>query len=361
MAPRKNRLSERFKLSERGFFYDDCVTENPLPQHAENLRQSMLDFAFQNLEIDTNIVNDDLTKERAERLSRGGYSEEQWKIFYREKFFSPIEQITSNPSGSRSDSEVTWVTFNNTGLDDTIPGALENEKQPKPDYGFYLPMYHLENECYIPETNEHKGLKWHKNATPSIVESFSWSVLKELYEHGLRPSPLGIFDGSNKEPRENDLKCFPWLVVEFKKQDESENVKREVYRQAVNASGCAVRLNQIAAKYAVELVDEAHVPPIPVVTTIGSTVKVWITYHGKRFLAYHDDNKWRQCNREHGGYVMQCVWEGDMTQPRDIVSGGLHTPVLVALDIRVERAVLDGGLACAYKAIHNHIPTQDLK
>ncbi|KAF4986185.1 hypothetical protein FGRMN_10951 [Fusarium graminum] len=305
----------------------------PLPRHVEVLQQSMLDFSFEDLEFDLNFNQDDAAREKAERLARGGYSEERWKVFFRENLFNQIEQSASISKGSRrvsrcnyyydaiiADSEATWKTFNGTELDSSIPGAIENETQPRPDYGIYLPMYHLVGKSHIPETAEHKGLKWHDSPTPSIVESFSWSVLKELHDHGLPPSPINALEASGKEPRENDLKCFPWFVVEHKKQDNSEKSKREAYRQAVNASGCAVRLNQIAAKYAVRLAHDAHVPPTPTVTTVGPLVKVWITYFQRKgFMAYHDDEKWQRCNRDHGGYVMQCIWEGDMTQSRDIV------------------------------------------
>ncbi|GKU07875.1 hypothetical protein FLAG1_05768 [Fusarium langsethiae] len=332
MPPGKKK-SERFRLSEGGFFYDEDLTHNPLPLHVELLRQSMLDFAFENLELDMNVDKDDAVKEKAERFARGGYSEEHWKVFFRENFFNPLEQSALITNGSRrvsrcnyyydtikADSEAMWVIFNGTGQDGSIPGSVENRTQPKPDYGFYLPMYHLTDGYDIPETTEHKGLKWHKSSTPLLVESFSWSVLKSLHKHGLQPSPVNIFDVSDKKPRETDLKCYPWLVVEHKKCDESEKSKNEVCRQAVNASGCAVRLNQLAAKYAFQLTDEAHVPPIPTVTSIGPKVKVWITYFGKGFMAYHDNKEsWRRCNRIHGGYVMQCIWKGDMTQPRDIV------------------------------------------
>ncbi|KAF4944788.1 hypothetical protein FSARC_14586 [Fusarium sarcochroum] len=92
------------------------------------------------------------------------------------------------------------------------------------------------------------------------------------------------------------------IVVEHKKHDKSEQLKRKAYRQAVSASACAVRLNQIAAKYAVQQIKDAHVPPTPAVTTIGPVVKVWITYFGRGFMAYYDDESWQRCNREHSGY-----------------------------------------------------------
>jgi hypothetical protein len=175
---------------------------------------------------------------------------------------------------------------------------FENHRAPKPDCGFYFPFYNLTAKIHIPATANHKALQWHKASTPSLVESFSLSVLQNLHGHGLRPSPFNAF---TKRTKEKDLKCFPWLVVEHKKEQKSERLKMEAYCQAVNASGCAVRLNQIAAKYAVGLVGEAHVPPVPAVTTVGPEVKVWITYFAKDFMAYQKAGKMRRWHG--GGYV----------------------------------------------------------
>lgn len=69
-----------------------------------------------------------------------------------------------------------------------------------------------------------------------------------------------------------------------------EKLREVAYCQAVNGSGCAVRLNQIAAKYTPELARDGHVPPIPSVTTVGPEVKVWITYYIKDFFQYYDDD-----------------------------------------------------------------------
>ncbi|EXL90814.1 hypothetical protein FOIG_16016 [Fusarium odoratissimum NRRL 54006] len=154
---------------------------------------------------------------------------------------------------------------------------------------------------------------------PALVESFSWPDLKRLYAHGLRPSPFHAFD--KRKPLEKHLKCFPWLVIEHKKMPETgEKLKEVAYCQAVNGSGCAVRLNQIAAKYTPELARQAHVPPIPAVTTVGPEVKVWITYYIKDFFPYFDDEYDEQQFRRHdSAYMMRCIWDGDMTEPEDIV------------------------------------------
>ncbi|KAH7011026.1 hypothetical protein EDB80DRAFT_836636 [Ilyonectria destructans] len=124
----------------------------------------------------------------------------------------------------------------------------------------------------------------------------------------------------HKPPLEASLNCYPWLIVEHKK----EGVRRSeetVCCQSANAGACAVKLNQIAARYAVELGDDAQIPPVSMVTTIGSRVKVWIMYFARGF--YAPSNKrflikttWESCKK---GYVMRAIWEGDMTKLEDIV------------------------------------------
>jgi hypothetical protein len=161
-------------------------------------------------------------------------------------------------------------------------------------------MYHLSADSHIPEITDHRAREWHKAPTPSLVESFSWSNLKMLHKNGLRPTPFRVF---NKEPREKDLKCYPWLIVEYKKEKytsfERERLEETVCCQAANGSASAVKLNQIAARYTVELPDEAHVPPIPIVTTVGPKVKVWITYLAKDCMVlckskYSWSSKWEK-------------------------------------------------------------------
>lgn len=116
-----------------------------------------------------------------------------------------------------SDTEALWETFNGKGdeVDDSTVRRFETVKCPKPDYAFYLPMYHPSTNSHIPGITDHRAREWPKEPTPSLVESFSWSNLKMLYKNGLRPTPFRVF---NKEPRKKDLKCYPWLLVEYKKE-----------------------------------------------------------------------------------------------------------------------------------------------
>jgi hypothetical protein len=175
-----------------------------------------------------------------------------------------------------SSSDARWVVFNpkNDGLGSAIPDRLKNESAPQPDYAFYFPINRAPaNSLLALEPRQESAL-------------FSLPALKELYNHGLRPSPFHPF---GKSFEEEHLKCFPWLVVESKpKQGTNRAITRlrEVaYCQAINGSGCAVRLNEIAALYETNLPGLAHIPPVPAVTTVGPEVKVWITYHTENSLA----------------------------------------------------------------------------
>ncbi|EXK82051.1 hypothetical protein FOQG_13567 [Fusarium oxysporum f. sp. raphani 54005] len=260
--------------------------------------------------------------------------EPAWKEFFRDNFFRPLlDDVSVSQEDSRrvsranyyydtviSDSEDLWVTFDGKDrLGDSLPDLFYNKKRPKPDHAFYFPIYHLTEESHVPGIADRKALKWHKASMPALVESFSWPDLKRLYAHGLRPSPFHAFD--KRKPLAKDLRCFPWLVIEHKMMPNNcEKLKEVAYCQAVNGSGCAVRLNQIAAKYTPELAREAHVPPIPAVTTVGPEVKVWITYYIKDYFPYSDDDyDEQQFHRHDSAYMMRCIWDGDMTEPEDII------------------------------------------
>jgi hypothetical protein len=187
-----------------------------------------------------------------------------------------------------------------------MPDDFRNASAPKPDYAFYFPMYQLTTRIdtsrltprYMrgvsatPDNIIKRVLELPEESTSSSVESFSFSALKELYQHGLRPSPFNAF---KKGVTEKHLRCFPWLVIEMKKKHAQPGLinksKEEASCQAANGSGCAVRLNQIAAKFAVELPGQGQIPPIPAVTTAGPEVKVWITYFAKNFIAHRFHTK----------------------------------------------------------------------
>ncbi|KAF5253721.1 hypothetical protein FANTH_1413 [Fusarium anthophilum] len=324
----------RSKLSAAGFFYDeDLQTDedwrSQVPLHVKTLRQSMLDFACQ----DQGPPSAECVQiQHLARInSDGEYDETRWVHFFRHNFFDVLLKDTSVTEGIsrrvsrcnyyydavRTDADALWTTFRENVEEHQI------KVLPKPDFVFYLPMYHLAAESPIPRIPDHRGREWNKEPASSLVECFSWSTLKELYIYGLRPSPFNAF--RKGEPREADLKCYPWLIVECKSGKKTLSGSQRVAQletaccQALNASACAVRLNQIAARYAVELRKQSHIPPIPAVTTVGPKVSVWITYYAKDFMAYHDRPSYLSSyRRQDQGYIMQLIWEGDMTETRDI-------------------------------------------
>ncbi|KAF4415995.1 hypothetical protein FACUT_12948 [Fusarium acutatum] len=328
---------KRSSLAETGFFYDeDLLSEvrkgkdrkdedrKQFPPHVQRLEQAMLDFTCQELDLPT---RKDLNIQReAERLANGGFSEDRWVDFFRTFFFNPVLQHASVSGGRSRISSRCQYYYDSIVFDtDSIWGAFDKKnetikvfKAPKPDLVFYLPMYHL--DTHIPTITDYEAQQWHKSSTPSLVESFSWSSLKKLHKFGLLATPFNVLE--KEEPQEQDLSCFPWLIVEYKKTKsapgELERLKEVVYCQAANASGCAVILNHNAARYAVKLVNDAQVPPVTSVTTVGPEIKVWITFFARDFMAYCWDFNGEKYERQKKGYMMQCIWTGDMTVPQDI-------------------------------------------
>ncbi|KAJ4030245.1 hypothetical protein NW761_011915 [Fusarium oxysporum] len=309
---------KRHNLFDRGFFYDDEISTNGLPAHVEALRESMLDFACDDFGQEASGKDEEIANQGTDLTNRK-VVENHWQNFFRDNFFKPLEESISASNSSWeyhivSDINYRWVIFNVTQnrLGSTMPDRLKNESAPQPDYAFYFPM--LPANSSISETAPHIALEPHKE-----LALFSLSALEELYAHGLRPSPFHPFQ---KNVEDAHLKCFPWLVVEFKPKRGANGVikrlKEEVYCQAVNGSGCAVRLNEIAAWYEMELPGQAHIPPIPAVTTVGPEVKVWITYSTENVLAYRCDTK-KEKQKTGQGYMMQCIWDGDMRNSHDIV------------------------------------------
>ncbi|KAF4500721.1 hypothetical protein FAGAP_3084 [Fusarium agapanthi] len=165
------------------------------------------------------------------------------------------------------------------------------------------------------------------------------------------------------EDLRTDLKCYPWLIVECKsgkgtlKESQRLAQLETVCCQALNASACAVKLNQIAARYAVELRKQTHIPPIPAVTTVGPKVSVWITYYAKDFMAYNNACSYR---RQDQGYMMQLVWEGDMTETRDIREFQLILENTYTWDMRVFKLQING-LIDHWRAAHCSVESTPLR
>ncbi|KAF4417805.1 hypothetical protein FACUT_12034 [Fusarium acutatum] len=304
---------KRHKLFDRGFFYDDEISTNGLPDHVEALRKSILPFACDDFGQEFSGRDEELANQATDLTNRE-VDEEEWKYrFFRDNFFKQLEESNSASKSSWDhqivfDANSRWVIFNpkENRLGSAMPDRLRNESAPQPDFAFYFPIHRPPANSPIPLETDQK------------LAMFSLSALRDLYVHGLRPSP---FDPFQKNLRQTYLKCFPWLVVECKPKTGANGLirqkKEEVYCQAVNGSGCAVRLNEIAALHETKLPDQVHISPIPAVTTVGPEVKVWITYLTENSMAYRCDTE-KERQRTGKGYMMQCIWDGDMRNSHDI-------------------------------------------
>ncbi|KAI9162847.1 Lactoylglutathione lyase [Paramyrothecium foliicola] len=323
----------REDLCEKSIYYDERILkpglfDSPYPSQVELLRSSILDFSCSIVSVadhgDTPVKSqleeaasswkglgtDEAVKHAASRCNyyydgfKTAGNNEPWRLF----------------DGRRQD-------------DDTSPlHAFEREKCPKPDYSCFLPMYRLDADLKMPKAHVSEDRDWHQSPNHPVIEQFSWTLLKKLRSYGLQSTPFKVF---HAEPRENGLKCFPWLIVEHKKEafDSETRVREVVYCQAANAAACAVQLNVQAAKYALKSANFSHIPPIPVITTIGPELKIWIMYYAQNFDAPVEHQAWRDeplVKKHDRGYVMRGIWEGDVMDVEDtakfrIILENIHT------------------------------------
>ncbi|KAG5661896.1 hypothetical protein KAF25_004135, partial [Fusarium avenaceum] len=316
---------KRTDLVQTNTFYNEDVysgakPNDVLPSHVEALREIILDFSWairsQGVYTDTSHID---FLEKANGLKGTGLD----PIVQDAKLIRDcISRCNFYHDAVVSTDDKLWTLFGEKSHHRATSGLdlLNVVSQPKPDYCFFLPMYHPKVALQMPHGAGSTSRQWHKHSIPSIVEPFSWSLFQELFEHGLRPTPfntLGKKAKKSKGPSTEDLKCYPWLIVEFKTEDDS--LMEEVCCQGANASACAVNLNRIAAKYTTEEAEDGQVPPIPVITTVGPKVKAWITYFSRDFKAPYDVLTNRKGENIKEGYLMRCIWEGNMTNLRHVV------------------------------------------
>lgn len=171
-----------------------------------------------------------------------------------------------------------WEVFG-----DKLP-EFDREKAPKPDAVFFLPIYDTDSTI-APDTVAFRNIHWGHLPHASMVDSFSWSTLNTLNMLGLEPGPRRICNKDTRARSASQLRCYPWLIAEFKKAHarsaEIERAAEIVCCQASNAAACALKLNRELAKFASPLANEGHVLPLPAVTTNGSSVTIWIAYYAK--------------------------------------------------------------------------------
>ncbi|KAM5386119.1 hypothetical protein ACJA88_002269 [Fusarium oxysporum] len=242
-----------------------------LPPHVEDVRRCLTDFSCLSNEKDESFhtiskdieegmerdLNPDPIRKAAERIQHevlskvgGGYAENVWQDIFGKRLF---DQLTDSPSLSRDDSrrvsrsmyyydqvirssDEIWTIFE-PGKEATT-SRLRPVKCPKPDQAFFFPVYHHRNNSGLPKVADPKARQ----------RAQAW-------------------DSRPVEPSH----------VEYKKEkDQNEALEHVINCQGVNAAACATNLVQQTAQYAAKLPRHAHIPPIPVVTTVGPSVTVWL-------------------------------------------------------------------------------------
>ena len=73
------------------------------------------------------------------------------------------------------------------------------------------------------------------------------------------------------------LLCFPWAIVELKRQSATATEIEKCYCQGANAASRALRMFEILSRYS-DTVNGEQIPPVVVLTFIGPLFKLWIAY-----------------------------------------------------------------------------------
>jgi hypothetical protein len=156
-----------------------------------------------------------------------------------------------------------------------------------------------------------------------LVRNFSVSTLLSLAKHGLLSSAAGIFNNTRRRIVPSDCICYPWLIIEHKKAEQSkegQSSTHHCYAQAANAAVAALMMYRTLAKHATPKV----VPPVVAMTTVGEAVRIWIAYcddddHSEQYvrhLVYHVQKRSFLLTAAKN---MICIWEGDMTTVMGII------------------------------------------
>ncbi|KAK8004854.1 hypothetical protein PG990_010891 [Apiospora arundinis] len=245
----------------------------------------------------------------AQCLERERVAESTWqdRFFGRYFFIALQEKFKLTESESRASKNAGWNLFTTRGSrtkcyrqDDRVDLTM-----PKPDWAFYFPVHNTNGYTRTIPAKDRRW-SWSSRAQDNAIENFSYPVLADLARcemvYNVRVDTRGL-QVPAESLREEDLCCFPWLVVEHKKAGKG---KEKVLCQAANASMAAVMTMESVARYAEDQEDNKHVLPIASITTVGKYVSVWVTY-----LAKSEDGD--------SEYRMKLVWTGDMTALVDVL------------------------------------------
>jgi hypothetical protein len=190
-------------------------------------------------------------------------------VSYGNLSLSSGEELTS----STSYENVLWNEFDNF-VRPCPPGA-PRRTQPKPDLTYAFPI----------QTSTPNNLVGF--ARDELTQALSLQSLGKLVERGVACAPTTAFrNGVNSPDRtrwsSSDRSCFPWAIVEMKKDVSAsdDGAVERCYCQAANAAAAALDLQA-------QLFDKTNdsyslrPPPVVAFTCVGPVVKVWLAYQDK--------------------------------------------------------------------------------
>ncbi|KAJ3473731.1 hypothetical protein NLG97_g10161 [Lecanicillium saksenae] len=311
-------------LVEEGIFYfREVAKDGDLPPHVEHLRKSLLDFSrpMTSYSWTANDIADHITagephiyplplfkstkdiRDEAVRLSHGDFAEEKWSDFYKKELFDRLASCTISSDGNSrisvrshfyydaivSETNELWEVFNKRW-----PGLPKPISCPKPDIAFFLPIYDTTEGLPVTKSVAFANKSWQQIPGAFMAEPFTWSTLSELNAH----------------------------AVELKRNGEDpigSTPEETVCCQANNAATCALRLQRQLAKHATPLTHQAHVQPIPTITTIGPHVTAWIAYYAEGFTFGEVFSHALGRNTQDEAYIMRAIWTGNMTVVKDVI------------------------------------------
>ncbi|KEY71293.1 hypothetical protein S7711_05886 [Stachybotrys chartarum IBT 7711] len=332
-------------LEQNGIYIQEGPVEvRLLPSHIISLRRALLDFDC-TISDRLGVSNDDelnrfdtiLTglyasseergfvvefiqnlremKSKATKLYKGKDREREWECFFRDYFFRPLVNKVAISDDDVRQTSRTKFYYDYFEHAQSRPWGLFGSHEmfrhadrlhltePRPDWVAFYPIYNLgagEAADRIPMTER---WQWEKSAQDTIVENLSLKTLAYLSKYGLRATTASIFrEGKTKDIDASDYICFPWFIVEHKKTDQT--VETQCYCQAANAGAAALLMLQTLVKYAETRNEDAHIPPVVTMTTVGETVRIWITYSADKMSKFK----------------MDCIWVGNMTTMVDMIN-----------------------------------------
>jgi hypothetical protein len=181
----------------------------------------------------------------------------------------PLRSSDERKLTSYSEGNCLWTEFPNLEPKYT---EFSRRTRPKPDLTYAFPMI-------IPSVGGYRGFE-----RDEFMNVFSRQSLGILVKRGIICTPTAGLRRWMKSPNNtfmssSDLTCFPWAVVEFKKEAQACSVSPEdrCYCQAANASAAALDLRRLLFA---NIFDDAVsiLPPVIAFTCVGHIVKVWLTY-----------------------------------------------------------------------------------